>query len=119
MGKPGHIGKKIAATFSSLGTPSFYLHPAEALHGDLGTVTKEDLVIIISFSGESDEIVKILPNLKLIGVKIIGITGKPQSTLAKSSDYNLILPKFLSTKVNFFVNLFFKLFISLCFISIT
>ncbi len=94
MGKPGHIAAKLAATFSSLGTPSFRLHPAEAMHGDLGMISANDIVIAISFSGESDEIVKILPNIKLIGATLIGITGNPNSTLATSSDIVQILPKF-------------------------
>ena len=71
MGKSGHIAKKLAATFASLGTPSFYLHPAEAQHGDLGMISKEDIVIAISFSGESEEITRILPNIKKIGAKLI------------------------------------------------
>lgn len=94
MGKPGHIAAKLAATFSSLGTPSFRLHPAEAMHGDLGMVSSNDIVIAISFSGESDEIVKILPNIKLIGATLVGITGNPNSTLAKASDVVQVLPKF-------------------------
>lgn len=94
MGKPGHIAAKLAATFSSLGTPSFRLHPAEAMHGDLGMVSSNDVVIAISFSGESDEIVKILPNIKMIGATLIGITGNPNSTLAKASDVVQVLPKF-------------------------
>lgn len=94
MGKPGHIAAKLAATFSSLGTPSFKLHPAEAMHGDLGMVSSNDIVIAISFSGESDEIVKILPNIKMIGATLVGITGNPNSTLAKTSDVVQILPKF-------------------------
>lgn len=94
MGKPGHIGEKLAATFSSLGTPSFFLHPAEAMHGDLGMVAKDDVVIAISFSGESDEIVKILPTIKLIGAKLIGITGNANSTLAEASDIVQVLPDF-------------------------
>ncbi len=94
MGKPGHIGEKMAATFSSLGTPSFFLHPAEAMHGDLGMVAKDDVVIAISFSGESDEIVKILPTIKLIGAKLIAITGNASSTLAEASDIVQILPDF-------------------------
>lgn len=92
MGKPGHIAEKLAATFSSLGTPSFYLHPAEAMHGDLGMVSENDLVIAISFSGESDEIVRILPNIKLIGATIVGITGNEDSTLAKVADFVQVLP---------------------------
>lgn len=94
MGKPGHIAAKLAATFSSLGTPSFRLHPAEAMHGDLGMVSANDVVIAISFSGESDEIVNILPNIKMIGATLVGITGNPNSTLAKASDVVQVLPKF-------------------------
>lgn len=94
MGKPGHIAAKLAATFASLGTPAFRLHPAEAMHGDLGMVSANDIVIAISFSGESDEIVRILPNIKMIGAKLVGITGNPNSTLAKTSDVVQVLPKF-------------------------
>lgn len=94
MGKPGHIAAKLASTFSSLGTPSFRLHPAEAMHGDLGMVSPTDIVIAISFSGESDEIVRILPNIKMIGATLIAITGNKDSTLAKNSDIVQILPKF-------------------------
>ncbi len=94
MGKPGHIATKLAATFASLGTPSFYLHPAEAMHGDLGMVSEDDVVIAISYSGESDEIVRILPNMRMIGATIIGITGNPNSTLAKFSDILQVLPEF-------------------------
>lgn len=94
MGKPGHIAAKLAATFASLGTPSFHLHPAEAMHGDLGMVSANDIVIAISFSGESDEIVRIIPNIKMIGAKLVGLTGNPNSTLAKASDIVQILPKF-------------------------
>lgn len=94
MGKPGHIAKKLAATFASLGTPSFYLHPGEAMHGDLGMVSANDIVIAISYSGESDEIVKILPNIKIIGATLIGITGNADSTLAHSSDIVQVLPVF-------------------------
>ncbi|MEQ3307457.1 KpsF/GutQ family sugar-phosphate isomerase [Fusobacterium varium] len=94
MGKPGHIAKKLAATMSSLGTPSFSLHPAEALHGDLGMISKNDIVIIISYSGESDEIIRILPIIRLIGAKIIAMTGNPNSTLAHNSNIVEIFPKF-------------------------
>ncbi|WP_456110620.1 KpsF/GutQ family sugar-phosphate isomerase [Roseburia inulinivorans] len=94
IGKPGHIATKLAATFASLGTPSFYLHPAEAMHGDLGMVSEDDVVIAISYSGESDEIVRILPNIRMIGATIIGITGNPNSTLAKFSDILQVLPEF-------------------------
>jgi len=94
IGKPGHIAAKIAATFSSLGTPSFYLHPAEAQHGDLGMIQKKDIVIAISYSGESTEVTKIIPNIKLIGAKLIGITGNKESTLSKNSDITEVFPKF-------------------------
>ncbi|WP_304206941.1 SIS domain-containing protein [Fusobacterium perfoetens] len=94
MGKPGHIARKLAATMSSLGTPSFSLHPAEALHGDLGMISKDDIIIIISYSGESEEVVKILPIIKLIGAKIIALTGNPISTLAKNSNLVDIFPNF-------------------------
>ncbi len=94
MGKPGHIAEKLAATFASLGTPSFFLHPGEAMHGDLGMIANDDLVIAISYSGESDEIVKILPNIKMIGATLVGITGNENSTLAQASDYVQVLPKF-------------------------
>lgn len=94
MGKPGHIAAKLAATFASLGTPAFHLHPAEAMHGDLGMVSSKDVVIAISYSGESDEIVKILPNIKMIGATLVGITGNASSTLAKTSDIIQVFPEF-------------------------
>lgn len=94
MGKPGHIGTKIVATFASLGTPSFFLHPGEAMHGDLGMVSSDDVVIAISYSGESDEIIRILPNIKMIGATLVGITGNAKSTLAQTSDVVQILPEF-------------------------
>lgn len=94
MGKPGHIAAKLAATFASLGTPSFRLHPAEAMHGDLGMISENDVVIAISLSGESDEIVRILPNIKMIGATLVGITGNGESTLAKACDLVQVLPKF-------------------------
>lgn len=94
MGKPGHIAAKLAATFASLGTPAFRLHPAEAMHGDLGMISSNDVVIAISFSGESDEIVHILPNIKMIGAKLVGITGNPNSTLAQVADIVQVFPKF-------------------------
>ncbi len=94
MGKSGHIAAKLAATFASLGTPSFCLHPGEAMHGDLGMISENDVVIAISYSGESDEIVKTLPNIKMIGATLIGITGNANSTLAHTSDIVQILPKF-------------------------
>ncbi len=94
MGKPGHIAKKLAATFASLGTKSLFLHPGEAMHGDLGMISNNDVVIVISYSGESDEIVQILPNIKMIGAKLVGITGNENSTLAQTSDVVQILPEF-------------------------
>ncbi|MDD5450244.1 MAG: SIS domain-containing protein, partial [Candidatus Omnitrophica bacterium] len=89
MGKPGFIAQKISATLASLGTPSLYLHPAEALHGDLGRVTKEDLIIALSNSGETEEIIKLLPVVRRIGTKLISIVGNTKSTLAKNSDFVL------------------------------
>lgn len=86
IGKSGLIGRKIAATLASTGTPSFFMHPAEASHGDLGMVTEDDVVIAISNSGETDEIIKLIPFLKYFNVKIVAITGNPQSTLAKQAD---------------------------------
>jgi len=89
VGKSGLIGRKIAATLASTGTPSFFLHPGEAFHGDLGMVEHDDLVILISYSGETDEILKIIPFLKWNNNKIISVTGNPNSTIAKNSDYHL------------------------------
>ncbi|MGG3564208.1 KpsF/GutQ family sugar-phosphate isomerase [Neobacillus rhizosphaerae] len=94
MGKPGHVSRKIAATMSSLGTSSFFLHPAEALHGDLGMISANDIVIAISYSGESEEITRILPNIKMIGATLIGISGNQNSSLVKYSDYSFVFPKF-------------------------
>lgn len=94
MGKPGHIAKKIASTMASLGTPSFFIHPGEALHGDLGMVSEKDIVIAISYSGESEEITRILPNIKMIGAKIVAISGNRDSTLVKYSDISQVLPNF-------------------------
>jgi arabinose-5-phosphate isomerase len=94
MGKPGHVSKKIAATLASLGTPAFYLHPAEAMHGDLGMITAKDIVFAISFSGESNEILNILPNIRLIGSKLIALTGNANSTLAKAADILEVFPEF-------------------------
>lgn len=94
MGKPGHIGTKIAATMSSLGTPSFFLHPAEAQHGDLGMLRSDDVVIAISFSGESEEVTKLIPSLKVIGVPLVGISGNKDSTLIRNSDYSFVFPYF-------------------------
>lgn len=89
MGKSGHIGGKIASTLASTGTPAFFMHPAEASHGDLGMITKGDVVIALSNSGESDEVLAILPSIKRLGASIIGITGNNSSTLAKSADVHL------------------------------
>src|SRR5690606_3325697 len=89
MGKSGHIGGKIAATLASTGTPAFFVHPGEASHGDLGMITGEDVVLAISNSGETAEILTILPLLKRLGVPLISLTGKPESTLARSADVNL------------------------------
>ncbi|MBI4335489.1 MAG: KpsF/GutQ family sugar-phosphate isomerase [Candidatus Omnitrophica bacterium] len=89
MGKPGFIAQKISATLSSLGTPSLYLHPAEALHGDLGRVTKEDVIVALSNSGQTEELVKLLPVIRRIGAKLIAIVGNTKSTLAKNSDFVL------------------------------
>lgn len=94
MGKPGHIASKIAATFASLGTPSFFLHPGEAMHGDLGMISSDDIVIAISYSGESDEVIKIIPNIKMIGAILIGITGNEKSSLAQAADIVQIFPEF-------------------------
>jgi len=89
MGKGGIIGQKVSATLSSIGHPSLWLHPAEAIHGDLGRVIKEDVVIAISNSGETEEILRLLPTIKKIGVKLISLTGNIKSTLAKNSDITL------------------------------
>jgi arabinose-5-phosphate isomerase len=89
MGKSGFAAKKLAATLSSTGTPSFFLHPAEAIHGDLGMVTEKDIVIAISNSGETDEVLNILPVIKRIGAQIIAFTGDLDSTIAQNSDYVL------------------------------
>ena len=89
MGKPGFIAQKISATLSSTGTPSLYLHPAEALHGDLGRVTRNDCILALSNSGETEEIVKMLPMIKRIGVKLIALTGNKASVLARNSDFIL------------------------------
>ncbi len=87
MGKSGHVGRKIAATMASTGTPAFFMHPGEAFHGDLGMVTEQDVVIAISNSGESSEIVNILPIIKRIGAAIIAMSGKRDSSLGRNSDY--------------------------------
>lgn len=89
MGKSGHIGVKISATLASTGTPSFFMHPAEAIHGDLGMLTKDDVLLAISNSGESEEIVRIIPLVKRMGIPLIGMAGRADSTLAREADYFL------------------------------
>ena len=89
MGKSGHIAGKIAATLASTGTPAFFVHAAEASHGDLGMITAEDVVVVLSNSGETDEVRQILPLLKRLGVRIIAMTGKPASTLASHADVHI------------------------------
>lgn len=89
MGKPGFIAQKISATLSSTGTPSLYLHPAEALHGDLGRVTKDDLILALSNSGETEEIVKFLPIVKKIGARLVAMVGRVKSTLARNADHTI------------------------------
>ncbi|HEX9637893.1 MAG TPA: KpsF/GutQ family sugar-phosphate isomerase [Acidobacteriota bacterium] len=86
IGKSGLIGKKIAATLSSTGTPAIYLHAGEARHGDIGIVTPEDLVLVVSYSGGSEEVLSLLPFFKRFGVRLIAITGKPDSTLGRAAD---------------------------------
>ena len=86
MGKSGHVGRKIAATLASTGTPAFFVHPAEASHGDLGMVASGDVVLAISNSGESDELAAILPAIRRLGVVLVAMTGKPDSTLARHAD---------------------------------
>ena len=89
MGKSGLVGKKIAATLASTGTPAFFLHPAEASHGDLGMVTSNDVIIAISNSGETEEVAGLIPFLKRFNVSLISMTGSPNSTLSKAADVNL------------------------------
>ena len=89
MGKSGHIARKIASTFASTGTPDFFMHPGEASHGDLGMITKDDIVIFFSNSGQSDELISIFPTIKRIGAKIIGISGNANSELANESDIHI------------------------------
>lgn len=89
MGKSGHIAKKVAATMASTGTPAFFMHPAEAIHGDLGMIMEQDVVIAYSNSGETGEIVNILPSIRRIGAKLIAIVGNIHSTLAKNADMAL------------------------------
>jgi arabinose-5-phosphate isomerase len=89
VGKSGIICKKISATLASTGTPSFFMHPTEAIHGDLGMLVAGDVVLAISNSGETEELVRLLPSIKRLGVEIIAITGKPSSTLARAADHHL------------------------------
>ena len=89
MGKSGLVGRKIAATLASTGTPSFFLHPGEAFHGDLGMISKDDVVLALSYSGETDEILKIVPFIHSNGNKLVSMTGNPESALAKNSDIHL------------------------------
>ncbi len=89
MGKSGHIGKKVAATFASTGSPAFYVHPAEASHGDLGMITRKDVVLAISNSGQTNELLIIVPLIKRFGIPLITMTGDPRSVLAKNATVNL------------------------------
>ena len=89
MGKSGLVGRKIAATLASTGTPSFFLHPGEAFHGDLGMISPEDVVLALSYSGETDEILKIVPFIHANGNRLISMTGKAESALARNSDVHL------------------------------
>jgi len=89
MGKSGHVARKIAATLASTGTPAFYVHPGEAGHGDLGMITEADVVLALSYSGESDELLMLLPVLKRQGNRLIAMTGRPQSSLASAADVHL------------------------------
>lgn len=89
MGKSGHVSNKIAATLASTGTPAFFMHPAEASHGDLGMITGQDLLLAISYSGETTEVVTILPMVKRMGAKLLSFTGNPDSTMAQAADVHL------------------------------
>lgn len=89
MGKSGHVGNKIAATLASTGTPAFFVHPGEASHGDLGMIQPGDVVIALSNSGETEELLRLVPLLKRLGVALISLTGNPASTLAREADVNL------------------------------
>jgi arabinose-5-phosphate isomerase len=93
IGKSGIVGRKIAATLASTGTPTLFLHPSEGLHGDLGMVTKADIVMALSNSGESEEVIKIIPSIKRIGAKLIAFVGNRSSTLGKKADYILCIGK--------------------------
>lgn len=89
MGKSGHVSNKIAATLASTGTPAFFMHPAEASHGDLGMITDQDLLLAISYSGETAEVITILPVVKRMGAKLLSMTGNPESTMARAADVHL------------------------------
>lgn len=89
MGKSGHIARKIAATLASTGTPAFFVHPAEARHGDIGMITQDDVIIVLSKSGETEEIITLLPYIKRLDIPLIAITGNPKSTLAQMANVNL------------------------------
>ena len=89
MGKSGIISRKIAATFSSTGTSAFFLHPAEAIHGDLGAIRDDDVVLALSHSGETDELIRLFESIRRIGARLIAITGSPRSTLARAADVTL------------------------------
>jgi len=89
MGKSGHIGKKLAATLASTGTPAFFVHPAEASHGDMGMITRDDVILALSNSGSTAEIVTLLPLIKRLGIQLISLTGNPDSPLAKAAEVNL------------------------------
>ncbi len=89
MGKSGHVGRKIAATLASTGTPSFFVHPAEAQHGDIGMVTHDDVVILLSNSGETHEVLAVVPVLKRLGIPLVALTGNPQSALARAADVHV------------------------------
>jgi arabinose-5-phosphate isomerase len=89
MGKSGHVGSKIAATLASTGTPAFFVHPGEASHGDLGMITSKDVVIVMSNSGETDELLTIIPIIKRLGVPLISLTGNPNSSLARTATVNI------------------------------
>ncbi len=86
VGKSGHVGRKVAATMASIGIPAFFVHAGESHHGDIGSITRDDVVIAISYGGESDEILKMLPVIKHIGAQLVAITGKPASTLGRNAD---------------------------------
>lgn len=92
MGKSGHVARKISATMASLGTPSFFLHPGEAAHGDLGMVERDDVVIMVSRSGETDELIQLLNSLKIIGCRLVGLFCEKNSTLEKQCEMTIVLP---------------------------